>query len=184
MRGNHETPEQRFDRLYRETSDDVLAYLVRRSRTVEDAADALAETYAAAWRKLDSLPDGNRARLWLFGAARIELRKAAGRTRADDELIVRLAKELEAAPGQQLRAADPDEALWLAVFHLSARDQEILALTAWEGLAPREIAAVMGMSANAARKRLQRARRDLQRMLKSDQYLEARPVPVAPHSSN
>ncbi len=100
MRGNHETPEQRFERLYRETSDDVLAYLVRRSRTMEDAADALAETYAAAWRKLDSLPDGNRARLWLFGAARIELRKAAGRARADDELVVRLANELEAMPGQ------------------------------------------------------------------------------------
>ena len=170
MDGNHETHEQQFGRLYRETSNDVLAYLVRRSRTMEDAADALAETYAAAWRKLDSLPKGDRARLWLFGAARIELRKAAGRTRADDELIARLASELEAAPGQQAGAADADEELWLAVSHLSAQDREILALTAWEGLAPREIATVMGMSANAVRKRLHRARRDLRARLEQARH--------------
>jgi RNA polymerase sigma-70 factor (ECF subfamily) len=182
MRSTSETPEQRFNRLYQETSDDVLAYLVRRSRTMEDAADALAETYSAAWRKLDSLPDGDRARLWLFGAARIELRKAAGRTRVDDELIARLANELEAAPGHELAATDPDDALWRAVSHVSARDREILALTAWEGLAPREIATVMGMSSNAVRLRLTRARRDLRALLDREQRLETRSRPVAPQS--
>ncbi len=74
MRVRQNTPEQRFDQLYRETSDDVLGYLLRRvADGEEDAADALAETYAAAWRKLDTLPEGDRARLWLFGAARNEV---------------------------------------------------------------------------------------------------------------
>lgn len=180
MRSSSETSEQRFNRLYRETSDDVLAYLVRRSRTTEDAIDALAETYAAAWQKLDSLPDADRARLWLFGAARIELRKVAGRTRADHELAARLANELEAAPHQQLGAADRDEELWQAIAHLAARDREILALTAWEGLAPREIAAVMGMSANAVRMRLTRARRNLRALLEQDRRLQTRPAPAVP----
>jgi DNA-directed RNA polymerase specialized sigma24 family protein len=81
MSNGHQAPDQRFTRLYQETRGDVLAYLVRRSRTVEDATDALAETYAAAWRKLDKLPEGNAARLWLFGAARNELRMALTKRR-------------------------------------------------------------------------------------------------------
>src|SRR5277367_4902726 len=117
MHSTGEPNEERFNRLYRATSDDVLAYLMRRSRTPEDATDALAETYSAAWRKLDSLPNGDRARLWLFGAARIELHKAAGRARADGELVTRLANELEAGLGQHSGATDLDEALWLAVAH-------------------------------------------------------------------
>jgi DNA-directed RNA polymerase specialized sigma24 family protein len=60
----HETREQRFSRLFQETRDEILAYLVRRARSMEDAADALSETYAAAWRKLDTLPPGDGARLW------------------------------------------------------------------------------------------------------------------------
>lgn len=184
MRSPSETAEQRFNRLYRETSDDVLAYLVRRSRTLEDAADALAETYAAAWRKINSLPEGDRARLWLFGAARIELRKATSRTRADDELIARLANELSALPGGQPGAVAPDEALWSAVSLLSAPDREILALTAWEGLAPREIATVMGMSANAVRRRLYRARRDLRTLMEREHQLQTPPAPAMPHSSS
>ena len=87
------TPEERFDQLYRKTSDDVLAYLIRRSRSSEDAADALAETYAAAWRKLNSLPAGDHTRLWLFGAARNELRKTASRLQADDDLNATLTNE-------------------------------------------------------------------------------------------
>jgi RNA polymerase sigma-70 factor (ECF subfamily) len=179
-----ETPEQRFNRLYRATSDDVLAYLVRRSRTMEDAADALTETYSAAWRKLDSLPKGDRARLWLFGAARIELRKAAGRNRADDELVSRLASELETIPAQQPGVAQPDEALWLAVTYLSATDREILALTAWEGLAPREIATVIGISANAVRLRLSRARRELRTRLEPEEQTQARPAPATQQRGN
>lgn len=184
MRSRSEPPEQLFNRLYQETSEDVLAYLVRRSRSMEDAADALAETYAVAWRKLGTLPEGDRARLWLFGAARIELRKAATRTRTEDELITRLANELSGVPGHEPGTPDPDAALWSAVSHLSAPDREILALRAWEGLAPREIAAVMGISANAVRRRLYRARRELRERLDREQSLRARPSPAMPHSSS
>lgn len=182
MRSRGEAPERRFNRLYEQTSDDVLAYLVRRSRSMEDAADALAETYAAAWKKLDTLPDGDRARLWLFGAAQIELRKASSRARSDDGLVAQLANELVAANGHQLSTTDRDESLWQAVSQLPARDREILALTAWEGLAPRQIATVMGMSANAVRLRLKRARRTLRAVLEPEQHLQTRTAPIVPHS--
>lgn len=111
MKPPAQDPRDRFDALYRRTSGDILAYLVRRARTVEDAADALAETYAAAWRKLDNLPEGEGARLWLFGAARNELRKAAGRARAEDDLAVALMQELRPLVQEQASDNDGDEEL-------------------------------------------------------------------------
>lgn len=35
-----------------------------------DAADAVAETFLVAWRRLGEVPDGREARLWLFGVCR------------------------------------------------------------------------------------------------------------------
>lgn len=182
MSNQSETREQRFERLFRETRADVMAYLVRRARTMEDAADALSETYTAAWRKLDSLPEGDRARLWLFGAARNELRMASRRERADDALITELAGELQAVHGERVQVADSEEALWTALSGLSALNREILTLTAWEGLAPREIAAVLGLSPNVVRIRLHHARRDLRVRLEQDHRLQVGSAPVAPRA--
>jgi RNA polymerase sigma factor (sigma-70 family) len=176
----HETREQRFSRLFQETRDEILAYLVRRARSMEDAADALSETYAAAWRKLDTLPPGDGARLWLFGAARMELRVAARRQRADDELNAELAGELDATHSESIRAAESQESLWEAIAGLSSLDKEILTLTAWEELTPREIAAVMGMSANVVRVRLHRARSGLRTRLDREGELQTPALPATP----
>lgn len=181
MRSRNETPEQLFDQLYRATSDDVLAYLVRRTRTPEDAADALAETYAAAWRKLDSLPDGDRARLWLFGAARNELRKTASRLRAEQDLASALARDLRHAMEEAPSAEDRDEAMRAALASLSKLDCEIVTLAAWDGFAPREIAAVLALSPNVVRIRLHRARSTLRSSLKHNRRLETTPAPAAQH---
>lgn len=178
MRSRSETSEQRFDRLYRETSDDVLAFLMRRSRTTDDATDALAETYAAVWRKLDNLPEDDRARLWLFGAARNELRKTASKSRADADLTAALARDLHDAIDETPTRDAPDDAMRDALATLSRLDYEIVTLTAWEGLAPREIAAVLGLSANVVRIRLHRARSNLRSVLRREQRLELMPAPA------
>lgn len=182
MANRNETREQRFSCLYQQTRDEILAYLVRRARSMEDAADALSETYAAAWRKLDTLPEGDGARLWLFGAARMELRMAARRERADDELNAELASELQATRGEVIRAGESQESLWQAVAGLSSLDREILTLTAWEELTPGEIAAVMGMSANVVRVRLHRARRGVRTRLAREGELQAQALPATPHA--
>ena len=178
-----ETREQRFNLLYRETRNEIMAYLVRRAHSTEDAADALSETYAAAWRKLDSLPEGERARLWLYGAARNELRMAARKEHADDELIAELSKGLQAAYREQTETAQAYESLEQAISGMSDVDREILTLTAWEDLTPREIAAVMGLSANVVRVRLHRVRRELQTRLEHQSRLQAQAVPVTTHGS-
>jgi RNA polymerase sigma factor (sigma-70 family) len=155
-----------FERLFRDTRADLLAYLLRRSATPEDAADVLAETYLIAWRKLDAIPRGDTARPWLFGVARNALMKGASRRRSYALVVERLAHELRAVrPASPLTGDDRSEALDTALAALPEMDREILMLTAWEGLTPTQIATVVGRSANVVRVRLHRARSRLKRTL-------------------
>jgi RNA polymerase sigma-70 factor (ECF subfamily) len=48
--------ESGFSALYDATAADLLAFLLRRTQTPEDAADCLAETFLVAWDKRDRLP--------------------------------------------------------------------------------------------------------------------------------
>jgi len=155
---SHEESRAAFERLFRHTRNDLLAYIVRRAGNSEDAADVLAETYLIAWQKLDAIPAGDRARLWLFGVARKLRRATAMQAPVDTE------------------AAD---AVRAALAALPERDREILTLTAWDGLTPRQIAAVTGSSANIVRVRLHRARARLKRQLGSVGAAKRRPEPVA-----
>lgn len=179
----HEHPRVTFERLFRDTRTDLLAYIARRSKTPEDAADALAETYLIAWQKLDRIPKGDRARLWLFGVARNLMMKGASRRRSASALVERLAGELrDAQPAPSPADDERRAALRRALATLPVRDREILTMTAWEGLTPRQIATVMGTSANVVRVRLHRARARLKRQLDPERpatHLAER-VPVEP----
>jgi RNA polymerase sigma-70 factor (ECF subfamily) len=155
-----------FEQLYRETRSELLAYAVRRSPTPEDAADLVAETYYVAWRRLERVPPGDEARLWLFGVARNLLRKGVRRRHTGDVLVDRLGRELRAGGLAHAPVDDPRlETVRAALSCLPTRDSELLTLTAWEGLTPKQIAAVTGMSANVVRVRLHRARERLKRKL-------------------
>jgi RNA polymerase sigma-70 factor (ECF subfamily) len=160
---------RRFERLVRDTRNDLMAYALRRSHSPEDAADVLSEVYLIAWRKLEKIPPGERARLWLFGVARNVMRQGVARRRSRDALVQELARELrEACEVEPALETDPAQrALQAALATLPERDQEILTLTAWEDLTPNEIAAVLGISANVVRVRLHRARARLAGRLES-----------------
>jgi RNA polymerase sigma-70 factor (ECF subfamily) len=147
-----------FERLFRDTRADLLAYLLRRTESPEEAADLLAETYLIAWTKLDVLPGGAQRRPYLFGVARKLLLKRATRRRSHGLLVERLAGELRAAGSFQLVREDDHSLLRSALAKLPEIDREILMLSAWDGLAPMEIAGVVGASANTVRVRLHRAR--------------------------
>ncbi len=71
-----------FSELYRRTHVDVLAFLLRRCSSAEDAADCLAETYLVAWQKRDQMPIGAETRPWPFGVARNVSNELRGRTAA------------------------------------------------------------------------------------------------------
>jgi RNA polymerase sigma factor (sigma-70 family) len=161
-----EEREARFERLFQATRADLLAYSLRRVSSPEEAADVLSETFLIAWRKLDTVPPGDEARLWLFGVARNVLRRGATRQRALQVGVERLAAELSEAvstgvPGEEERSPR----LRLALEALPEPQREAILLTAWEGLSPREIAAVTRTPVNLVRVRLHRARSRLRREL-------------------
>ncbi|MEV4357463.1 sigma factor [Nonomuraea sp. NPDC049625] len=60
----------RFEAVYRATYDQITAYAGRRCDSPQDAADVVAETFVIVWRKIDELPPGAEARLWVYGVAR------------------------------------------------------------------------------------------------------------------
>lgn len=64
---------RRFEVLYAQYRAPILGYIVRRIDHLDEAADVLAETFLVAWRRLDKVPDGERAGLWLYGVARRNL---------------------------------------------------------------------------------------------------------------
>ncbi len=154
--------EERFRRLYRAHGRAVLAYAVRRTADPQDAADVLADTFLVAWRRLEELPSGDHALLWLYGVAR---RTLANQRRAEQRrgrLAERLRHELPAAlAAASPPGAPPDRAVLHALRELTADEREILLLAGWEQLMPSQIAGALGISGLAARSRLHRARRRL-----------------------
>lgn len=160
-----EEPHERFDALYRLARSKILTYALRRSSSLEDAADIAAETFAIAWRRLDQVPSGEEAVLWLYAVARNLLRKEHQRGQRRCELIERVACNL---PDDALRCPPGDEDGLVALLCLRALpedDREVLMLGAWEGLRPAAIARVLGCSPGAARVRMHRARRRLQQVI-------------------
>lgn len=163
--------ESRFERLVADTSTDLLAYAARRTRIPEDAADVVAETFLIAWRKLDRLPPGDEGRLWLFGVARNVLRRGAQKRHSEHAVVRRLAGELGAAIAPNESEGSP--VLRRALARLPAPQREVILLTAWEELSPREIAVVTGAPVNLVRVRLHRARNRLQRELERPSLVRA-----------
>lgn len=159
--------EERFEELYRATAKDLLAYLTRRASDPEEATDILAEVYVIAWQRLDKVPTDGNARLWLFGVARNLLMKSTRTARSHQALVGALTSELRRIAEDDvelIRHGLADE-IRASLESLSVKQREVLLLTAWEGLKPREIARVTGSTANIVRVRLHQARSRLRREL-------------------
>lgn len=155
----------RFDQIFREHFRDLLAYALRRVDEPADAADVVAETYLTAWRRLDRVPDGPEARLWLFGAARrVTANHRRGRMRRD-ALAERLRSHLAGLPATEEPDDGTAEVVREAMAALKPDDREVLALVCWEELDPSEAARVLGIPAATARTRLHRARRRMREQL-------------------
>lgn len=154
--------EERFHALFNANYGDVLAYAVRRCPSRQDAEDVTAETFAVAWRRIEDIPQGERARLWLFGTAhlvRLNQERTRHRQRSLAELVGDVLHTLRDHGGD---AALPDqERIQRAFAALPTTDREVLQLHVWEDLSADEIAVALDISTPAVWKRLQRARERL-----------------------
>lgn len=177
--------EQRFRDIYEAAYVDLLRFVRRRVHPTH-AEDVVGEVMLVAWRRLDDVPpDLSDARAWLFGVARKALQNARRREDRQDAVAVRLA---EARHNPADVGLDPDlvacradiAAAWP---HLSATDQEAIALSVLDGLTAPEAAAVLGISATAFRLRLSRARRTLRRRVGASTDGATTPGQPAPERS-
>jgi RNA polymerase sigma factor (sigma-70 family) len=148
---------RRFDELFAAFGAGVVSYCRWRASSASDAQDAVAEVFLTAWRRLDTLPERDTARIWLYATARrvvANQRRSARRRAALEERLA-----LEPPNGSQGEPLGEEELLvHEALRVLPARDREVLLLAEWEGLSPAEIASVLGCLAVTARGRLHRAR--------------------------
>ena len=171
--------DERVAALLEAHAPDVLAYLQRRTDTVEDAADVLSDTLVAAWRRIDDLPqDDERSRMWLFATARNVLANHhRGRRRARD-LAARLRDELT-VQHRSAGAGVPDhvaDAVRDAIDQLPTTQRELVTLVHWEGFTLSQAAEVIGIPASTARSRYASARAELaQRLTREPDGAQAEP---------
>jgi RNA polymerase sigma-70 factor, ECF subfamily len=160
--------DQRFAALYQGHYAAVLGYACRRTDP-DSARDVTAETFLVVWRRLPDVPaDPAQVRPWLYGVARRVLANADRSRRRSEHLAARLTHD--GAP-----AATPDPAegvtervrLRQALRTLPERDQEVLRLIGWEELDLAGAAVAMGCSRAAMAVRLHRARRRMERALRT-----------------
>jgi RNA polymerase sigma factor (sigma-70 family) len=150
--------EDRLRRLFTSYAPVVASFLARRIDPGLGLDDLVDETFVIVWRRLDQIPSDLELP-WILGVARNVAHNArrARQRRTHYERLFR-------GPGHHVAATPEDEVITdiagrAALDQLSSSDRELLRLHAWEGLEPREMAVVLGITANAAATRLSRAKK-------------------------
>jgi len=146
----------RFETLYAEHFDALLAYALRRTDR-ETAFDAVGDTFLILWRRLEDVPGDSLP--WLYGVIRRVLANQRRSSRRRLSLFSKLTHDrIETISAE---AGTVPSLLGVALGRLSSREREALMLTAWEGLDGVRAAAALGISPVAFRVRLHRAKRRL-----------------------
>jgi len=147
------TRDVRMTRLFERHYAEVLAYCARRIGR-SDADDAAAEVFATAWRRIDEV-DWSTVKPWLYGISRHVVANRWRSFRRWTRLtrkVSGLARGRADSPESVIMQRDEDLQVRRALRRLSATDQEVLRLAAWEELTAGEIGQVMQISASAAEK--------------------------------
>ena len=159
---------ERFEAVYRDLYAPVCGYTLRRVRDPEDAAEAIAETFATLWRRFDRCPHGEELRPWLFGVARRVIANQRRGERRRSALGERLVASFDRAAFEAFDTPGETSPLAQAFAALNDADRELLSLVAWEGLTREEVAVALGTNRAAVRLRLHRARKRLRDALPRD----------------
>jgi RNA polymerase sigma factor (sigma-70 family) len=159
-----------FERLYRANVAAVTAFFARRSADPHVVADLTADTFVAVITQFGSFdPRKGTVRAWVFGIARHvyasyceaysqqqhKMRRLAGRRELDTDQVEELLDRIDA------ERAGRDLVSGLA--SLPERDRAVVELVDIAGLAPKEVAAALGLAPGTMRMRLMRARARLRK---------------------
>lgn len=155
----------------------------KRRLNIQDANDAVADIFVTAWRKIDDIPQGHEARLWMYGVARNAVRNTERGSRRRVRLAAKagtIAPNPPPGPEEVVVRRAEDRLIVDAMSSLKPDDQEALRLHLWEELPHAETGRVLGISADAARVRIARAIKRMTRALKSAPTIN---VPTRPRAA-
>lgn len=149
-----------FEQLVRRHQVSLLAYLRLRTRTQQDAEDAVQEAFLRAFEKLDLYHAKYSFKVWLFTIAR---RQMINRLRRRDALEVRgVAVDVaddQLSPDQKFELQEDRDRLWHAAERLLSESQfTTLWLHYGEGMTTKEIGRVLCHSRPRVKTALFRAR--------------------------
>jgi RNA polymerase sigma-70 factor (ECF subfamily) len=147
---------RRFESVFAEVYEPLQRYVVRRAPRA-GVDDVVAEALTVLWRRLDDIP-ADAPLPWAYAVARRVIansrRAAARHDRLVNKLTASAQRDAVVVDATNSSASHVEQ----LIASLPHADQELLQLWAWEQLEPREIAVVLGISANAASIRLHRAK--------------------------
>ena len=146
-----------FETLYNDCASGVYAYLRSRGLDEATAADALQDTFLAAWNGAASYRGDARKLTWLIGIARHKLADAVrARERHRTAPLEGLDRGEDTLAGQAERLT-----LRAAVGALDGDDRELLHLVFHQGLAYAEAAQILGIPEGTVKSRMHHIRRRL-----------------------
>jgi RNA polymerase sigma factor (sigma-70 family) len=153
-----------FGRIVASCQNTVASVALAVVRDVPQSEDIAQEAFLSAWQKLPGLRNPDSFLPWLRqiarNLARDHLRRQSGRVLALDDVDAVIAQVADSAPcpaGQQI-VDEEARAAAEAIDALPEESREVLLLFYREGQSSQQVAALLGLSDAAVRKRLSRAR--------------------------
>ncbi|HYP55180.1 MAG TPA: sigma-70 family RNA polymerase sigma factor [Solirubrobacterales bacterium] len=146
-----------FDELYRQSRDDVYAYVAGLLRDASAAEEVTAIAFERAYRKRDRF-DARRGspRAWLFGIARNAALDELRQRRRQAALTADPTDPAAPSATDGVERSERRLLLTAALERLEARERELVALRFFAGLSNAEIARVLGISESNAGTKLHR----------------------------
>ncbi|MBP8741127.1 MAG: sigma-70 family RNA polymerase sigma factor, partial [Pseudoxanthomonas sp.] len=159
-RGSHEA----YGRIVRACQNTVTAIALAITGDVQASEDIAQEAFLSAWQQLDRLRNSASFLPWLRqitrNLARDWLRAQAQRPLSGEaaEIAIGMAADPSPEPADRLLRGEAEAAAEDIISALPEDSREVLLLFYREGQSSRQVAALLGLSDEAVRKRLSRAR--------------------------
>ncbi|HLX17396.1 MAG TPA: RNA polymerase sigma factor [Bradyrhizobium sp.] len=143
--------------------DAVFRYGLRYCKTTEDAEDAVQETLWAAARSIASFRRAAAVTTWLFAIVRNTCHRLwhKQRRRLDIAEMLSLVQDPAESPEEQIAARQTQQMLARALSCLEPPERDVVLLRDVRGLTAPEAAHLLGISVQALKSRLHRARAKL-----------------------
>jgi len=157
-----------LDRLVAEDTPKVLRFAMRLTGCEDAAEEVVQEALYRAARAADSFRGQSQFRTWFYRIVISAFRDqsvTAARRRSAGELTDELADPRGDDPAAATMAEELRELVAQRISALPSRQREVLVLTAYEEMRPREVAEVLGISASNVHATLHYARARLREEL-------------------